>query len=89
MYLTSFVKYKTAQVRAQLVYGRKEAHLSQVYEICFITNLQRYPVKPNWNLADGANFWQLETKKRPTGLMKRIFVGGKNSPKSPEFKGKI
>jgi len=27
-HLTSFVKDKTAQVRAQFVYGRKEAHLS-------------------------------------------------------------
>ncbi len=75
MYLTSFVKDKTAQVRAQLVYGRKEAHLSHVYEIFFLTSLQRYPVNPNWNLADGAFFWQLETKNRPMELMKRMFWG--------------
>lgn len=69
MYLTSFVKDKTAQVRAQLVYGRKEAHLSHIYEIFILTSLQRYPVNPNWNLADGANFWQLETKNRPMELI--------------------
>jgi hypothetical protein len=78
MHLTSFVKDKTAQERAQLVYGRKEAHLSQVYEIFFLTNLQRYPVNPNWNLANGQIFgsWRRKIKTHGTHE-KNVCVGKK------------
>jgi hypothetical protein len=37
VHLASFVKYKPTEVKALLVYGRKEAHLNQVYEMLFPT----------------------------------------------------